>query len=291
MIVSLRGLAKALRRTPVAPASVATLLERQEAMLAFRRIVWEIFPEAATEIWTARADGGNRENARVWAFLRRVETEWFPVWECDEYEQVVCAIPIARNSWGYERFHALDMPPGELLLFVLCAYPYDDDGLRLPALDAAEARIPHETLQDVPPGGFTPADLRERLSETPCAGAIDFADWLWGQTGTVFLDVDEEVEIVDAECSREIVQDLAAQWQRAKAILDRIGHLTAWLEVDPPNHFAQLLDAALGRDPHGAYLRERRHYDLEITERGLTAIRHDDPSEAGPVALPVGAAS
>lgn len=291
MIVSLRGLAKALRRTPVAPTSVAALLERQEAMLAFRRIVQELFPEAATEIWAARADGGSRENARVWAFLRRVETELFPVWECDEYEQVVCGIPIARNSWGYERFHALDMPLGELLLFVLCAYPYEDDGIRLPALDAAGARFPRETLQDVPPGGFTPADLRERLSETPFAVAADFADWLWGQTGTVFLDVDEEVEIVDAEWTRDVVQDLAAQWQRAKAILDRIGDLTAWLEVDPPVHFARLLDAALGREPHAAYLRERTFYDLEITEHGLTPICHDDPSEAGHVALPVGAAS
>lgn len=183
------------------------------------------------------------------------------------------------------------MPLGELLLFVLCAYPYDGDGLRLPALDAAEARIPRETLRDVPPGGFTPADLRERLSETPYAGAIDFADWLWGQTGTVFLDVDEEVEIVDAEWTAEIVQYLAAQWQRARAILDRIGHLTAWLEADPPNHFARLLDATLGRDPHGAYVRERRHYDLEITERGLSSICHHDPSEASHVALPMGAAS
>jgi len=291
VIVSLRGLAKALRRTPVAPTSVAALLERQEAMLAFRRIVQELFPEAATEIWAARADGGDRENARVWAFLRRVETEWFPVWECDEYEQVVCRIPIARNAWGYERFHALDMPLGELLLFVLCAYPYEDDGFRMPALDAAEARIPRETLQDVPSGGFTPADLRGRLSETPYAGAIDFADWLWGQTETVFLDVDEEVEIIDAEWTHDVIQELAAQWQRARAILDRIGHLTAWLEADPPSHFARLLDAALGRDPHTKYLHERSLYELEITEHGLTATHHDDPGEASDIAIPMGAAS
>ena len=291
MIVSLRGLAKALRRTPVAPASVAALLERQEAMLAFRRIVWELFPEAAAEIWAARTEVGNRENARVWAFLRRVETEFFPVWEADEYEQVVCGIPIARNAWGYERFHALDMSLGELLLFVLCAYPYEDDGFRLPALDAAEARIPREILREIPPGGFTPADLRERLSETPFAAAADFADWLWGQTATIFLDVDEDVEIIDAEWTRDVVADLAEQWQRAKAILDRIGHLTTWLEADPPNHFSRLLAAALGGDPHVAYVRERRHYDLEITEHGLTPICHDDPLEADHVALPVGAAS
>jgi hypothetical protein len=288
VIPSLRGLAKALRRAPVAPTSVASLLERQEDLLAFRRIVREIFPEDEAQIWSARANGSDRENARVWEFLHRVEAAFFPTYECDEYQQVVCGISIVRNAWGYERFHELDLRPGELLLVALCAYPYDDDGIRIPVLESAETHVPRETLRRIPPGGFTPADLRERLAGTPFAAAADFGDWLWGETGTVFLDVDDEVEIVDAEWTREIVQDLAEQWQQAEAILERISALATWLEADPAVHFARLLDTALARDPHTTYLLERRLYDHEITERGLVPIL---PDGAADVSVPANAAA
>jgi hypothetical protein len=288
VIPSLRGLAKALRRAPVTPTSAASLLERQEWLLAFRRIVREIFPEAEAEIWSARSNGGDRESARVCAFLQRVEAEFFPTYECDEYQQVVCGISPVRNAWGYERFHDLDLRPGELLLFTLCAYPYEDVGIRLPVLDAAEAQVPREALREVPPGGFTPAELRERLAGTPYAAAADFVEWLWGETGTVFLDVDDEVEIVDAEWTRAIVHDLAEQWQRAAAILERIGALAAWIESDPAVHFRRVLVAALGRDPHATYLNERRLHDCEITANGLDQILHDEATAA--VSLPTSVA-
>lgn len=287
MIPSLQALGKFLRRTPIAPTSVAALLERHEIVLAFRTIVRQIVPEAEAEIWQARDTGGSRENARVWAFLRRVETGFFPVYELDEYEQVVCGIPFVRNAWDDERFHALDVPLGELLLMALCAFPFDEDGLRIPVLDAAESLVPHDILRDIPERGFTPTELHERLDGTSWAAAADFADWVWGETGTVFLDVDDEIEIVDAEWTPDVVRDLVEQWQRAETILDRIGALTAWLEADPPTHFTRLLDAAFGRDPHAAYLHERRFYDFEITKNGLTPIDHDD---ARNVALPPGAA-
>jgi hypothetical protein len=273
---------------PVSPTSVAALLERQEAILAFRQIVREIVPEGETEIWAARVQGGTRENARVWEFLRRVKGQFFPVYECDEYEQVTWGIPLVRNAWDYDRLHALEMPLGELLLFVICSYPYDDPGLRLPALDLAERHVSRQVLQAIPADGFTPTELHARLDETPYAAAAEFADWLWGQTGTVFLDVAEEIELIDAGWTCDIVADLARQWQRASAILDRIGQLVSWLEADPADHFARLLDAALCRDPHVRYLHERRLYASEITENGLTSI----PSHfSAPDALLLGAAA
>jgi hypothetical protein len=101
----------------------------------------------------------------------------------------------------------------------------------------------------------------------------------------VFLDADDEVE-VSIEWSRENVDELAEQWRRAKALLDRVGELTTWLEAEPAEHFARLLDAARGEDPHAAYLRERRHYALEITPAGLVPV---DPD--APLPLPAGAAA
>ena len=59
----------ALRPTPVTPTSVAALLDGHAAQVEFRRIVEEIFPDAAAEIWlpVGRAE-------------RRSRPEWRPSW-------------------------------------------------------------------------------------------------------------------------------------------------------------------------------------------------------------------
>jgi len=147
--------------------------------------------------------------------------------------------------------------------------------------------VPPEVLSQIPPGGFTPAELRHRLEGTPHVAAADYADWLWAETETVFLDVDEEV-IAYVEWSRENVLELAEQWHRARGILDRISDLTAWIEADPGAPFARLLDAALGRDAHLTYLQMRRFYAYEITEQGLVAIPRD---QLDPFPLPLDTAA
>lgn len=281
MVPSLRALARALRRTPVAPTSAAALLGNHHAYAAFRQAVREVFPEAEAEILGVAERGASREGARVWAFLHRVEAEHFPCYEVDEYAQVACGIPFVRNGWAYDRFHELELRPGELLLFALCAQPYEPGyDTRVALLDTATGHVPRELLAEIPPGGVAPAELHERLDGTPYAAAADYADWLWGETGTVFLDLDEEVEVCDADWTRENVLELAEQWRRATIILDRIGELATWLEADPPGHFARLLDAALGRDARLAYEQTRRLYACEITEGGVVPILHDDSSVA-----------
>ncbi len=286
MISSPLALGRALARTPVAPRSVAALLEGQEGFRAFREIVRDLFPEAEADILAATEPRHTRETARVYAFINRVEATWFPVYECEEYDQVAFGIPFVRNAWDYERFHEVDLRPGELLLFALCAQPYEAD-TRVPLLDAAEEHVPRALLSEIPPDGFTPAELHECLDGMPFAAAADYADWLWGETETVFLDVEEEM-VADVEWTRANVLELADQWHRAQGILDRIGALTAWIEADPATRFARLLDAALGRDAHLTYLQMRRFYACEITEEGLVAIRCDEPEL---LTLPMGAAA
>jgi hypothetical protein len=279
------ALGRALQRRPLLPTALGHRLRNNGAYLEFRRIVGEIFPDAATEILAAPVGAGeDREAARCLAFLARVET-LFPCYEPEEYDQVACGVPFSRNGWSYDRFHELDLPPGELLLFALCEQPYlADHGSRVALLDAAAAHVPRDVLAGLPAEGIEPQALHERLDGTPFAAAAEFADWLWGQTGTVFLDVDDETEVTDAEWTPEIVRELAAQWRRASATLDRIGRLERWIERDPPDRFARLLDAALGNDPQLIYDRERKCYACELTPDGLTtaiprtaAIDLEDP--------------
>jgi hypothetical protein len=283
VIPSLAALGRRLRRAPVSPASVAAVLAGHEAFLAFRQVVQELFPDAADEILAAGASVRERESARVWAFLRRVEEEFFPTYDLDEYEQVLAGIPFVRNGWSYERFHEVDLRTGELLLFALCAQPYDSGAdTRVALLDAAEAHVPRELLLAIPEGGLSPAELHARLDDTPYAAAALYADWLWGEAGTAFLDLDDEMEVSDADWTPEVVQELAAQWQEARAILDRIGELATRLEADPPEQFGRLLAAVGGEDPHLVYERTRRFYACELTEAGLVA---HPPVEPEPIAV------
>jgi hypothetical protein len=285
LIVRPITLGQSLRRAPAMPTSVAALLDGHASQLAFRRIVEEVFPDAVAEIMAATHPGERREHARVAAFLDKVGGELFPIYEVEEYDQVVGGVPFVRNGFGYERWHDFDLQAGELLITTLCAPAYDD-GARLALLDAAEQHVPRELLSAIPEGGLSPTDLHARLDGTPYAAASDFADWQWGQTETIFLDADDEVD-VDVEWTRENVQILAEQWRRAEEILDRITALTTWLEADPPTRFARLLDAVLERDHHLAYLHERRCYAFEITPEGIVAVRPDDPDE---LPLPIGTA-
>lgn len=267
------------------PTSVAALLDGHAAQLEFRRIVEEIFPDTETAILGARRPGERREHARVAAFLDRVGAELFPVYEVEEYDQVVGGIAFVRNGWSYERWHDFDLQTGELLLSTLCAPAYDD-GARLALLDAAEQHVPRGLLAAIPEGGLTPDDLHARLDDTPYVAAAEFAAWQWGQTESIFLDADDEID-VDVEWSRENVDVLVEHWRRAEEILDRITTLTRWLEADLPARFARLVDAVLERDHHLAYLHERRCYAFEITPEGLVAVQPDEPDT---LPVPFGAA-
>jgi hypothetical protein len=284
VIASLQALGRALRVVPLAPTAVAAFLANHEAELTFRRIVRELFPEGGDEILAAGHAGEQRENARVWAFLQRVEAEHFPVYELDEYDQVACGIPFVRNGWSYDQFHELDMRPGELLLFALCAQPFTPGfDSRIPLLDACEAHVPRTLVSEIPDGGLSPLELHERLDGTRFAAAAAYADWLWAETGSAFLDLDEEIEVADADWTRENIEELTAQWQRAEGILEAITDLASWLEAELSIHFSELLDAALGRDAHLNYERMRREYAYEITEAGLVPI--DSKSHAVALSL------
>jgi hypothetical protein len=248
--------------------------------------VRELFPEAWDAVMDAREPDGDRETARVWALCRHLEERYFPVYEGCEYEQVAYEVPILRLGWPCERLHDLDMRAGELLLLTLCGDPYLlDDGLRVTVLEGAEQHVPPALLTALPAEGLAPSEVRARLDGTRFEAAADFADWIFRDTGLVFLDSDDEDGLV-IDWGRETVLELADQWRHAQALLDRVAELTAWLEADPPSRFAELLDALLGGERHAAYLQERQAYACEITEAGLVPVPRGDTA----VAVPAGPA-
>jgi hypothetical protein len=276
------ALATLLRRLPPLPSALAALLGGHDEYIEFRRIVREVFPAAAAQILGATgATALDRETAQVEAFCARVEAELFPVYEAEEYGQLCCGVPFVRFGWTMDHFHDLDRPPGMLLLMALCEQPYDEQyDSRVPLLVACEQHVPRTLLEEVPGRGLPPQVLHERLDGTEYAPAAEFADWLWSGTGTAFLDFSDEDSIYDADWTAAVVAQLAEQWRVAEGILDRTKALADWLEADPPARFVRLLDAALARDAHITYLKERQHYVCEITEHGILPVLPVPPNGA-----------
>ena len=263
-------LARALRRAPPLPTGVVHLLGSLEVELAFRELVRRLLPDEGEAILRPTAGGTSaghrREAERAWAFCSAFERRYFPIFEVEEIEYLVACVPFQRMGWSYDAFHELDQRPGTLMLRALCAEPYETHlGARVPLLEAVQnLGVPRELLLRVPEDGLSPAALHAALDGTPHAAAAEFADWTWGQTDTAFLDFDDDMEISDADWSDEIIQELTQQWRKADGTMSRVTAIEAWLERDPANHFAVLLEAATAHPP--ALDDEGRPHAQEIPE-------------------------
>ena len=206
-VLAPRALATALARRPPGPAALAGLLDGRSGAPAFRSMVAAIFPDDAARILGAEHPHFGRAGARVAAFLARIEAEHFPVYEFDEgwydeegdaYDALLRGIAFVRMGWNYEQHHELDIRIGQRLLLALCEHPYAAvDDAHVPLLESLAPLVPTALLLQIPRGGIHPATLRERLDGGGFAAAADFGEWVWGDTGTAFLDFDDEVDIHD----------------------------------------------------------------------------------------------
>ena len=91
-----------------------------------------------------------------------------------------------------------------------------------------------------------------------------------------FLDCDAEVEVMDAEWSEENISELARQWRLAEPLMERAHLLEAWLEQDPANHFARLLNAALAVETNLNEVQARSAADQEPTHEIRSGSANDD---------------
>ncbi len=122
----------------------------------------------------------------------------FPVYEMDEYAEVLAGVPFIRAGWTDERAHELDdLRRGEWMLLALCLGADGPGGLARHDALARDAGVRAADLARLPPDGLDRRDLHARLDGTPWAAAAEFADWLTGDTGTCFLDFTDEFDIVD----------------------------------------------------------------------------------------------
>jgi hypothetical protein len=253
LLVGPLTLAAGIRRGPPAPLALATSLGNLRIELEFRALVRRVLPTESSHILARTPQrSGDGTIERIWAFTSAFERAHFPLYELEELEWLLAAIPFQRMGWSYDAFHDLDLGTGTLLLRCLCEEPYEDGlGARVPLLEAVERRtgLARKLLQRLPNNGFKPAELHRALDQTRFAAAAEFADWTWGMTELACLDFDDEIEIADAEWTDDNIDELTRQWKLASALMDRVGALETWLEQSPSDHFTELLEAVLMRMP------------------------------------------
>ena len=123
-------------------------------------------------------------------------------------------------------------------------------GMRQAWLESAADEIPEATLRRIPEGGIPLERLEAAVQGTPMAAAHLAGKWIWARTENFFLD-ESFPEDFDYEFTEtwddETIEYAAAEWERARAIVEQVEQLTAWLEEDLPARFEQLLDLILAR--------------------------------------------
>lgn len=244
MIFRITALARALIRNPVAPSSLLELINTESAFKAFRDIVRMVLPERYEEIMAAGGQGGTPETERCWAFCQAFEREYFPIYEGEEYGHVAWGIPFVHEGWSADDFHDFSSRSiGDLLISAFCQEPYEPAiGARVPLMDEVCQHIPVELAKRVAADGFSPRRLHAALKETRFTAVCDYIDWMWGMTGTAFLDFSDEMEVYDADWTMEIVEELKAGWRNAQAIMARIAELSKELQANPVPLFTQILE-------------------------------------------------
>jgi hypothetical protein len=284
LVIAPRALTSVLRSGPIPPTGLVRLLANVHIEIAFRELVHRLLPADADNILRRRRD--NSEAERAWAFSAAFERQYFPIYEVEELEPLVCCIPFQRMGWSYDTFHDVDYSIGTLMLRALCAEPFASEyGARVALLEAVQGRaaLPRQLLFRIPGDGLSPAELHAALDGTSFLPVAEFADWTWGQTGLAFLDCDDEVEVVDVEWTDDNVRELTTHWRQASALMDRVTAFEHWLEADPAAHFTLLLETALNES---GYQTRRSDADDPTNAR----IDHEYENRPG-VTLPARAAA
>ena len=117
-------------------------------------------------------------------------------------------------------------------------------------LESAANTIPEETLQRIPEGGIPLERLEEAVRGTEMEAAHLTGQWIWGRTGSIFLDefLPEEFDFnYHDDWDMETIEYASREWEKAKRIAEPASRLAGWLEEDLPARFKQMLDLVLER--------------------------------------------
>ena len=261
----LNGLAKLLLRRPPSLRELVTLVGYAEDYAWFAGLVRRLFPQDAESV-LAGPDAAKRVERFANLFGERHFSLYAPFfdWYMEEggeppWSWLRRGIPFELMGFGYDGLHEMwDGYRDGLSTLVLLVKPPDSyyeepDGLRVAWLESAAARIPQQTLLNIPKGGIPLDALTEALEGSRFEGAAQACSWVWAETGNFFLDHSYDDGMYEGFADPwedEVIAEGTEEWRKAAALMDAVTQLTSWLEEDLPGRFAEMLDFVLGRLPN-----------------------------------------
>ena len=262
------------RASPPSIDALIAAMERSEEYAEFMRIVREFVPEVEREI---RIQGSVA--ARIATFALAFENRYFPIHpmfadgQAESYEDVTIHIPIILQSMDWDTYQELSMGefrPGLTLLAYVIEDPWQQgEGERLALAETCTQWVPQHTLERVPQE-ISREDIHTLLDGTRFESVGIVADIIHMLTGNCFYDEDQESAhqgAADLEWTRENVEALTRQWLQAQVIRDKESKLYEWLEQNPPQRFAELVD----------FIEERRRF-LKLVPQEM--VEKYQPSKA-----------
>lgn len=228
----LAELAGKLRMGPQSLHGLRRALENAEVVSDFRRLVHDFTPQAE-----ARILAGD-EQEQVQAFLREFGRQTgIPLNDdIEEIEQLLFCMPIIVRGWSWDDYMEWshhDVPDQVLLALVQSPFMDEDNAALVENLARLVRGEAYEAWRLATPTGWEPAELHERLDGTRWEGVARFADWLWRETQTVYLDMNYEEMNNDLEWSQANVRWLREQAVTAGQIEDRIAEVYHLIEQNP----------------------------------------------------------
>ncbi|MDP2949631.1 MAG: hypothetical protein Q8P22_08855 [Chloroflexota bacterium] len=228
--------------------TVVEWLSQHDAYLAFVALVREFLPDQERAILR---EGG--VGVRVAAFANHFRDRYFELpghfedGDAEQYADLTSGIPILPRGIGWEEYENLpDWASDYQVLAALCQNHMGSDHARIALLESCAQWIPKGLLARTGQG-YSAELLHERLDGTRYAPAALMADWLNGDTGNAFLDLDEETAAqIWQPWKRSVVEEMTRDWHQADLIERRIGELGEWLLEAPAMRFSRLLNVIEG---------------------------------------------
>ena len=272
-----------LRLKAVGPPRLLSLAEAllvSEGFVEFMDLVRRYTPDYEAEVLRAGTAG-----ARMAIFARHFRDAYFPLhWAFDApmdgdvtYSFMAESVHSICLGWDDEDWHDIESrTPGHQLLFALCQVDEGvvsalEEGMRVVALEACAKHTQQSVLERIPPGGYSRTELHRLLDGTEFEAAAKAADWFHNDTGNGFLDISDDMSgYVHDEWEPDVVTGMTELWRQADLFTDQVHDLTAWLEQDTNQHFAQLLD----------FIEQRREV-MDRDPRQIPLIELFIPNDAG----------
>jgi hypothetical protein len=234
--------------------AILEIFDSAEYLTGFVELVHKYLPKHQDDILRF-----TDAESRCQEFVRIFSEEYFELAEYDfsdeGYQQLSRSVPIPLEGLSYSDYEDFgnNYSPEWVVMASLVCYPFyrpeGKDGAedRVTLMEAAADLVGVTTTDRIPAAGFKPEELHKKLDKTKYEGLASFADWLCSDTGCWKLDVNYEDDPEGPDWDEETVAELVRQEPIMLDIQKKVTLLETWLHEDLRSHFAELVNAVVGR--------------------------------------------